>query len=378
MKKYLLSLKNHLFTPMEISNGITGFGSIKFYIALAFYIAAFLVLAYDPFFRAYGTFTYKQGMVSLLLGFIIIAALNWEFLIFGKPAGANLFLQLMQLFPFSLLCARLLAKPSQPPVPADLLGSIREFLETSRSFLFSWVPDWIQDIFANWQISLLLVFILLIFCLRPLKLKIGALAFLFFYVIASNVENRPSMNLFLGIILLAVGWWLQFCLYSKVIFFENMVRKLRSSSKCGEIFARTVCRIMSYLYENQRISEETISQIVQTEYSHLQNYSGQDLKIISGEITRKMLFEYKLAELRCDSDGLFLYANPALSHYDGLLSWISVVPRVVLIFAIAVLWLVSPIDIIPDAIPIVGILDDVTVSLISALAIKNSVKELKQ
>lgn len=378
MNDYLKLIKDYICTPREFSNGIDGFMSKKFYITLGLYLTSFVIFAYDPFFIRDGVFTFHQGIVTILLGFIIIAALNWEFLLLGKPAGANLFLQIIQLFPFSLLCARLLAQPSQPLVSNNILSSIKSFIKTSASFMVSWLPEWIADIFKNWQVSIFILFVLLIFCFRPLRVKIGALIFLFFYLLAINIESQPSINLLLGSAILVAGWWLQFCPYSKVIFFENVVAKLRSTPECEVIFLQTVCRIMTRLYESEKASEEATLQIVKAEYSSLKNYSGFEIKVITSEIIRKMLYEYNFIVIKNNGDAMFLYANPNLSIYNGLLSWVSVAPRIMVIFILAVLWVISPIDIIPDAIPVFGVLDDVTISIISAIAIRNSISEIQK
>jgi len=367
----LKRLGHIFFSPREFEGGIAGMKDIKFYLVFVLYLAAFLALAYDPFFLEYGVFSYKQGVVPLMLGFIIISAINWEFLLFGKPAGANLFLQLMQLFPFSLLCARMLAKPSQPPIPKDTLGLISNFISGTFAQLFSWMPNWISDIFANWQVSLLIAGILLVFCLRVLEQKIAILVLLFFMLIANGLSEM-SIYLILGVIFLISGGWVQFCQYRQVVFFENVIRKLRSTPKCDEIFVNLVCRIMTSINDRKKINEETLLQLVKSEYSNIEQYSMPELKIIASEVSRKLFYEYNLVELQGTQDGMFLCANPKLYSCDGLLLWVSVVPRMAIVAFLALFWIFSPIDIIPDTLPLIGVLDDVTIGIMAAIVIKGS------
>ena len=370
MKMLMSGLVNYLITPRKFSPGISFFG-IKFYIALGCYVASFLLLANDPFFHEYGVFSYKQGVIPVVLGFIVLAALNWEFLLFGKPTGANLLLQAAQVLPFSLLCARLLAKPSQPWVPKTMLESVKGFIGDTIAFAFIWLPEWLRDLFANWQASLLTAAVLLVFCIRNVKAKVGLLILILIYLVASNAANSFSVFFALGIVALGVGWALQFCRYGKVMFYENTVNRLRSIPECDETFLRCAGRIMNRLYDGERANEETVLYIVKAEYSAMGRFSELEFKAIANEVTKKMLYEYDLVRIKSDADGLFLYANPSLGVYDGMLSQISTIPRAVMVTLIALLWVILPIDLVPDAIPIFGVIDDVIISLISAVSIRN-------
>lgn len=74
-----------LCAPAGNDFGIAGFRCWKFWAVLAFYLGGFLLLVRDPFFLRGGAFSYQQGMVTLLLAFVIVAALCWEMMLFGPP-----------------------------------------------------------------------------------------------------------------------------------------------------------------------------------------------------------------------------------------------------------------------------------------------------
>ena len=65
---------------------------------------------------------------------------------------------------------------------------------------------------------------------------------------------------------------------------------------------------------------------------------------------------------------------PSLFVSDSLLTMLAVWPRVALTVVVALLWLVLPIDGIPDAIPYVGMLDDAFVAIISAITLRNTMQ----
>ena len=84
--------------------------ALRFFAVLLLYIGALIVFARDPFFQRNGIFVYRQGIVTVFFAFVLTASLNWEMLLFGRVAGGNLFLQLMQLPALTLLLKKPLQK----------------------------------------------------------------------------------------------------------------------------------------------------------------------------------------------------------------------------------------------------------------------------
>ena len=94
--------------------GVSGFRAWRFWVVLLLYMGSFLCFVRDPFFQRAGAFTYQQGMVTLLLAFVIVATLCWEMMLFGPPRGANLLLQFAMCLPSFLFIARIVSAPSVP------------------------------------------------------------------------------------------------------------------------------------------------------------------------------------------------------------------------------------------------------------------------
>ena len=87
--------------------GVSGFRAWRFWVVLLLYMGSFLCFVRDPFFQRAGVFSYQQGMVTLLLAFVIVATLCWEMMLFGPPRGANLLLQFAMCLPSFLFIARI-------------------------------------------------------------------------------------------------------------------------------------------------------------------------------------------------------------------------------------------------------------------------------
>lgn len=362
--------------PVSEEKGVASLTAPKFFLVLLFYIGALIVFAWDPFFQSNGIFSYRQGIVTVFFAFVLTASLNWEMLLFGRVSGGNLLLQLMQLPPLTLLLARLTAFPSEPLG----LGSIREkFIQFLRSldqesFNFAGsVPAWLGDLFSNWRISLCFMLILFFLSFRNLQLKLGFLISVLVILFGSAVNDGDfSIWLLGGTLLLIAGYVLQFCRYDRVIFFENAVRRIARPGSCDSKLSSVMLASVTAFYEKGKVSRPQLMELVQSVYADQIPLRGTDLQLIAGEAVRKMVYQYGLAEVHSSSDGEFLAPDPSLFRYDNLLGMVAVAPRAVLILVFAVLWIALPIDLIPDGIPFLGVLDDTAVTIMTGLAVQQS------
>ena len=358
--------------------GVASFTSLRFFAVLLFYFAAFVVLALDPFFQNNGVFIYRQGVITIFFAFVITAALNWEMLLFGRASGGNLVLQIMQVPPLTLLLARLLAFPSRPLIKNPSLGEkLKQFVQYADRELFNItgaVPEWLRDLFSNWRISLCFILILMILSCRNVRAKVAMLICMLVVFLASALQADGRFPLYLigGTILLTVGFVIQFCRYDRVVFFENAVRRIARNGSCDSLLASVMLSVLSDFYESGRVSRQQLLQRVQSVYAQEHALTGSDLQLIAGELVRKMVYQFNLAEVHSNADGEFLAPQPGLFRYDNLLGMIAVVPRVVLTLAFCLLWILFPIDLIPDGIPFFGVLDDMTVTLISCFVFQRS------
>lgn len=357
--------------------GVASFASLRFFTVLLFYLAAFAVLALDPFFQNNGVFIYRQGVITIFFAFVISASLNWEMLLFGRASGGNLLLQVMQIPPLALLLARLLAFPSKPLIDPSLFEKVKQFVRNADREVFNiteTIPEWLRDIFSNWRISLCFILVLMILSCRNIRVKVAMLLSLLVFFLASELNSAGHYSFYLlgGTVLLAVGYVCQFCRYDRVIFFENAVRRIARTGSCDSLLASVMLSVLSDFYESGRVSRQQLLQRVQAVYAQDHALSGSDLQLIAGEIVRKMVYQFNLAEVHSNADGEFLAPHEGLFRYDNLLGMIAVVPRVILTAAFCLLWILFPIDLIPDGIPIFGVLDDVTVTLISCFVFQRS------
>ena len=82
-------------------------------------------------------------------------------------------------------------------------------------------------------------------------------------------------------------------------------------------------------------------------------------------------------ELYGDERGFFLIPCSDILTVDSLFDEISVWMRKIIITGIAVIWLISPIDLFPDSVPVLGVIDDALISLIGAAQWLDTIRRRK-
>ena len=377
VKGLIGKVSNAVSTPLEHCKGVTSFKSAKFYIALILYAAGTAFFVRDPFFQdRMGDFQLQQSAVILFSALVVMAALHWDILLFGKPAGANLLLQFTSLMPFMLFYARIVGKSV-----ADVTEN-KSWYETITDFTKQGVakvtgvtiPNWITDIFQNWQCTLLLVLLLLALSIRFTKIKTGAVILLLLIPFFNTITTTSSpLCLAGGTVCLLAGLALQYNNYARHIYFLNIINALKERKEVDENFVRSVMRIMKKADEEGRVLENEVFDIVKNEYNSC-SATRSDVRIISGEILRNMMNEFNLLTIRLTHSGMAAEANPRLYNGDNMLTYVAILPRIVILLAVTAIFLISPVDIIPDALPLVGVLDDTALMILSFTATKNALE----
>jgi len=363
------------------ARGIKSFRDWRFYLVAALLVASTLCLARDPYFLVCGEFVYRQGVVVLLLALVIAAAFTWETPIFGKPAGANLLLQVGVMIPFALLVTRLCATEggsSMELTAPSGFGFWQSIADTAANLYNRFIPRWITDLFRNWHVTLLFLLALSALCLRRIAFRAAAILLLLLTLFFSQLNRDGSMMwMILGALTLISALSFMFCRYDRMSYYENVLRRIRRSGGIDEEKLRAILQVMEYLYRKGRISENAFRAKVKECYSTLRRFDDGEIATISAEVAGQMVNNYDLTMLRNDGDGIFLMPEPTLFlGGDNLLSAVSVLPRVVFVCGFALLWVMMPVDLIPDGIPFVGVLDDLAVTVLCGVIAQRSATQL--
>ena len=349
------------------SAGVAGISDPKWIGVALCYIAAIALMGQDPW---YGDkyFTYNQGIFVGILAVLIVAGFSWEIYLLGRPGGINLVLHGLLILPVALLIGRVAGLPSAPEVSYGLLGQFKNFMTTIKdaSGIESMLPFWIQDIFRNPSILLLILFTAVAFTQKKAARRFALVVVAFLIPVMQTLTHdpRPSIAFGLGFVAMLAGIALQFSKYGDIIGQQNVLHRLTTVNDRLEL--KCSLRIAKRTVQDGFITEDGVLAIVQREYSGHLDTDPQTLRGMAQAISHRLVREHRILELRGDERGFFLIPYEGLFKIESLFDEISVWIRKIIITGIAVIWLVSPIDLFPDSVPILGAIDDAVIALVGA------------
>jgi hypothetical protein len=358
--------------------GVAGIGDPKWIAVALLYVAAIALMGQDPW---YGEkyFTYNQGIFVGILAILLVAGFCWEIYLLGRPAGINLVLHCLLVLPVALLIGRIAGLPTAPEASYGLLGTLKDYVVSLRdaSGLGSIIPLWIQDVFRSPGILLLIFFTSIAFTQKKANRRFAlvAVAFLIPALQTLSHDPRPSLAFGLGFIALLAGIVMQFNKYGDIVGQQNILRRLhavddRLEYKCS-------LRIAKRTVEDGFITEDGVLALVQREYGRQKALDSLSVRGIAQAISHRLVREHRILELYGDERGFFLIPCSDILTVESLFDEIAVWLRKIIITGIAVIWLISPIDLFPDSIPVLGAVDDVLISLVGAAQWLDTIKRRK-
>ena len=353
--------------PRIRSAGVAGIGDPKWIAVALCYIAAIALMGQDPW---YGDkyFTYNQGIFVGILAVLMVAGFGWEIYLLGRPGGINLVLHCLLILPIALLIGRIAGLPPEPETSYGLLGKLKDYLGSLKdaSGIEGILPFWIQDIFYNPAILLLIFFTSLAFTQKKASRRFAlvVVAFLIPAMQTLTHDPRPSIAFGLGFGAMLAGIALQFSKYGDIIGQQNVLNRLNAVDDRLEL--KCSLRIAKRAVEDGFITEDGVLAVIQREYSKQFDPDPLVVRGIAQAISHRLVREHRILELRGDERGFFLIPYEALFKIESLFDEISVWIRKIIITGIAIIWLISPIDLFPDSIPVIGAIDDALIALVGA------------
>lgn len=373
-----LEIKNEGLTNNQRPKGVAGIGDPKWIAVALLYVTAFALMGQDPW---YGEkyFTYNQGIFVGILAVMLVAGFCWEIYLLGRPSGINLVLHCLLVVPTALLIGRIAGLPSAPQSAYGLLGKFKNYVIslTDSSGIGSILPLWIQDIFRSPGILLLIFFTSIAFTQKKpgRRFALVVVAFLIPALQTISHDQRPSLAFGLGFIAMLVGIALQFNKYGDIIGQQNILRRLHAVDDRLEF--KCSLRIAKRTVEEGFITEDGVLAVVQREYGKHNPLDSPTVRGIAQAISQRLVREHRILELYGDERGFFLIPYPEISTVESLFDEIAVWMRKIIITGIAIIWLISPIDLFPDSVPVLGVIDDALISLVGAAQWLDTIKRRK-
>lgn len=347
-------------------------GAVKVAAACLCHSVAFGLMAMDPFFSESGMFRWRQSSTLMLLSILIVLTIAFDWHLLGRPRGVNLFGQLLFFLPFTLFLARLLGSPWSLAQGTDLLSQVTGVLGRIAGAIGigNLIPKFISDFFLSPSLFLLLVmFAFSAEMFRSQQNRVAACVSMLlvpFAVLYSSGSNYPSLAFVAGTLLMAIGIAFQYQDVDRI--YREMPLMARISHLTNPLELRASSRLLQRAMADGRLVEKTAHDIVRRCCESQGVDLDEDaLDRTAATLIRRLVFEHGVLQLQQTADGTYLIPVEAAGEDESTWRAIATAPRRLIVGTIAVVWWLMPIDLIPDALPIVGTMDDVL--LLSAAAI---------
>jgi hypothetical protein len=360
--------RKHTIPPLKTGKeGIAGIYDPKWIFVALCYIAAIALMGQDPW---YGDkqFTYNQGIFVGILAILIVAGFCWESYLLGRPNGINLILQFLLIIPLALLIGRIAGLPPAPETSYGFLGQLKDYVLNLKDEIGfgSIVPQWIQDVFRNPGILLLIFFTSIAFTQQKSSRRFALLvvAFLIPSMQTLSHDPRPSIPFGIGFCAMVVGIAFQYSRYGNIVGQQNILNRLHAVDDRSELICSL--RISKQAAEDGYITEDGVLAVIHREYIKKFDLDQLTVRGIAQAISHRLVREHRVLELHGDERGFYLIPYPKIFKIDSIFDEIAVWMRKIILTGLVVIWLISPIDLFPDSIPILGALDDALIALVGA------------
>ncbi len=350
-----------------LSSGVLNIRDPKWIVVALCYVAGIAFMGQDPW---YGDelFTYNQGLFVGILAILIVAGFCWESYLLGRPSGINLVLHCLLTVPVALLIGRIAGLPAAPETSYGFLGQFKDYIYglADTAGIGSVVPEWIQDVFRNPGILFLILFTSIAFTQQKASRRFALIIVAFLIPAMQTLAHdpRPSLTFGFGFLALVAGIGVQYSRYGDLVGQQNILNRLHQVDDRLEL--KCSLRISKRAAEDGYITEDGVLAVVQREYSKQFELEPLTIRSIAQAISHRLVREHRVLELHGDERGFFLIPYPALFKIDSIFDEIAMWIRKILLTGIVVIWLISPIDLFPDSIPILGAIDDAVITLVGA------------
>lgn len=343
--------------------------------AILLFFAAARLMTLDPWFSG-EAFVWRQSSIVILLGFLAVLTVAFEWHLLGVSRGFNLVAQLSLVFPFTLFLARLIGRPWYETKGNSALALAFEAARRAGDVIgiTRLIPSWLSDAFSSPGTT----FTLLAFCFvttacRSQGARIGgAVALLMIpLAVALSQPPLPSGRFLAGTGVMVAGMAVLFSDVAR--YYRDRAILARLTHVTDESQRRACLRLVKRAWEDGRLSEGTAEGIVRQVYAGVGGdgspgeMHAEEIRDAAGTIIHDLVTTHGLLDVRHNAEGIFLVPPSQVEMGSDVLEKVARFPRIVVVFLLALVWVFMPFDLFPDAIPGLGAIDDVIVMSLATL-----------
>lgn len=382
-KKIWETVRGLCFRGLLNGQGVETFFSLRWLVVVGLYLLATGLMAMDPWFGQ-GVFTYAQGGYVILISLVLVSAMSFEWGCLGRSSGGNLFLQFFLVLPMVLLLGRLIGAPSE-----QLMGQgetmLKMLADSFKSIaglvgIFDAIPKPVVELFSSPRAACLFAVICLsLTAARGKILRVGLIvttfAILFSFTFA-DPALAPSLVFVVGVLCLCAGVAFQFHDVSQEAVDRNIVLTLRNVTDEAE--RRCSIRVLKRVAVEGCVSPQVIYDIVRRCYVDEFAFAPEVVHAeVAPRLLSRLVTEHGLLEVSYVRGEARVRPLPALTATHSPWLAVALIPRCVVVGVIALIWWLTPIDLIPDAIPILGSLDDFVIVSLGGSGVIQTIRTLR-
>jgi len=359
---------------MKKYNGINSLFQWQFIAAFSLYFLSVL------FFAETGEkepFKWSQLFFSAMISFVITTSLCWQWRFFGDPHNkANFMLHISFFISCIFFINRLFVKDT-----TSLSDIALNFGEKYAAKIISWIPSVIFDALRSPGVLILFLMIALSLSFRPriaVALLILSLFLAVIFSIHSSHAGQGMLWFFAGMTCLGTALYLQSDDSSDSRKFWTTVLARLKNDPALRVELELKTRLLKRIYERQRpITQiESLGIISRALGMEMASPKAQE---ITRRIAEKLVHQDHLARYVESEKGKALGLNREefIRSEPDMFAAVAIMPKTVIFVIFAFLWIISPIDLIFDAVPIFGAIDDVIVGTLGFNSILQSITGMR-
>ena len=353
---------------METRTGVRGFWDWKFWVVASLYFLACV------FFYQTGMNRHDfAGVFSICIAYIVMSTIAWEYQMIGSPHRPHS-LVLHLLFGVVLVFAFNTAVFSLGRTFGDSGGwftSMMGMVPVTGSELAAGISSFLGGIVASLFTTLLSVALFFIVPLvlslkRSWSLPVLLILFFLLALLTVRLSLVSAVWMLAGMVAMFVGLGLQREDEQQGAFWRMVRRRLDIGDRQARIDSRIKLDLLGRLFDNRSLDETQIRGVV----SKRLRCSPDDPRLV--EVCRRFLeqltVQENLVEIRTGAHGQYIVLKD-MTPSRGLFLKLALIPKMAIVVVFSVLYILSPIDLIPDYIPVFGVVDDLAVGVFGAMSL---------
>lgn len=352
---------------MTMDNGVRGFADWKFWTVLSLYFGACLC-----FFESGAGGRGMYIVFPLLMAYAAMSTVAWQHKILGSPYRAHtlvlhLALWLVLFFYFNRILV------SFDENIGLFFEPVTGVIETSAiaGFLFdnpvlSFVKAVMSSVFSSVVALALFIFLSIVLSFRR-SWSVPALATLLLLmpVPTFRLGLGPTVAMLAGMAFAFAALRLQMEDARQSRFWNKVRDRFGMGNKQPRIMVELKLDLLERLFEKPRLYEEEIRGVAARRLGC--GPTDSRLTTICRSEIEDLSFKESLIEPGANAFGQYVALPPDLET-DCVFSKMAMIPRGIILILFTMIYYFSPIDLIPDYLPVFGILDDLAVCCIGGAA----------